>query len=147
MTRWQILDNCVIWYKLSSWELIKLDANFKLWTQVRAIKNLLEVARSRGLHGVPDVTNWPVNKIYHIPPQEDGYVLILYIINFTHDGFYIPMTISLLYIFSDAHVPSLLWSILSSGTASAYREASTRSACRINHNSVVKTITYKFSQI
>jgi hypothetical protein len=57
--------------------LIKLDANINLWTQIRGIKNLLDIARSRGLHGVPDVTNWPVNKIYQIPAQEDGYGSIL----------------------------------------------------------------------
>jgi hypothetical protein len=58
-------------------KLIKLDSNINLWTQVREIKNLLGIARSDGLHEVPDVTSWLVKQIYHIPLQEDGYVLTL----------------------------------------------------------------------
>ncbi|KAK1686619.1 hypothetical protein QYE76_047467 [Lolium multiflorum] len=49
---------------------------------IKGIKNLLDIARSRGLHGVPDVTNWPVNKIYHIPPQEDGCSCSLFALKF-----------------------------------------------------------------
>ena len=78
-------------------ELIKLDVNVNLLTQIRGIKNLLDIARTRGLHEVPDVTNWPVNQIYHIPPQEDGCVLILSFSPIT--VFYILITISVIYIF------------------------------------------------